>query len=64
MRPVTAYTESKARVEDGLHELADQDFSPVSLRNATAYGWSPRLRLDVVVNDLVAQRCSPGRCGC
>src|SRR5258705_135728 len=55
MRPVTAYAESKVRVEDGLHELADEDFSPVSLRNATAYGWSPRLRLDVVVNDLVAR---------
>ena len=55
MRPVTPYAESKVRVEDGLHELADADFSPVSLRNATAYGWSPRLRLDVVVNDLVAR---------
>jgi nucleoside-diphosphate-sugar epimerase len=55
MRPVTAYAESKVRVEDGLHDLADEDFSPVSLRNATAYGWSPRLRLDVVVNDLVAR---------
>jgi nucleoside-diphosphate-sugar epimerase len=55
MRPVTPYAESKVRVEDGLHELADLDFSPVSLRNATAYGWSPRPRLDVVVNDLVSR---------
>jgi nucleoside-diphosphate-sugar epimerase len=54
MRPVTPYAESKVHVEDDLHELADGDFSPVSLRNATAYGWSPRLRLDVVLNDLVA----------
>ena len=38
MRPVTPYAESKVRVEEGLHELADGDFSPVSLRNATAYG--------------------------
>jgi nucleoside-diphosphate-sugar epimerase len=53
MRPVTPYAESKVRAEDGLHELADAAFSPVSLRNATAYGWSPRLRLDVVLNDLV-----------
>jgi nucleoside-diphosphate-sugar epimerase len=53
MRPVTPYAESKVRAEDGLHELADADFSPVSLRNATAYGWSPRLRLDVVLNDLL-----------
>jgi len=54
MRPVTPYAESKVRVEDGLHGLADDDFTPVYLRNATAYGWSPRLRLDLVLNDLVA----------
>ena len=54
MRPVTPYAESKVRVEDGLHDLADADFTPVYLRNATAYGWSPRLRLDLVLNDLVA----------
>jgi nucleoside-diphosphate-sugar epimerase len=60
MRPLTAYAESKVRVEDGLHQLADPDFSPVSLRNATAYGWSPRLRLDVVVNDLVARALLTG----
>ena len=60
MRPVTPYAESKVRVEAGLHELADESFSPVSLRNATAYGWSPRLRLDVVVNDLVASALLTG----
>ena len=60
MRPVTPYAESKVRVEEGLHELADGDFSPVSLRNATAYGWSPRPRLDVVVNDLVTQALLTG----
>jgi nucleoside-diphosphate-sugar epimerase len=60
MRPVTPYAESKVRVEDGLHALADGSFSPVSLRNATAYGWSPRLRLDVVVNDLVARALLTG----
>ena len=54
MRPVTPYAESKVRVEDGLHDLADGDFTPVYLRNATAYGWSPRLRLDLVLNDFVA----------
>lgn len=46
LRPVTAYAISKIKVEDDLHALADDDFSPVYLRNATAYGWSPPLRLD------------------
>lgn len=54
MRPVTPYAESKVRVEDDLHDLADDDFSPVYLRNATAFGMSPRLRTDIVLNDLVA----------
>ena len=55
LHPVTAYAISKIKVEDDLHALADDDFSPVYLRNATAYGWSPRLRLDLVLNDLVAR---------
>jgi nucleoside-diphosphate-sugar epimerase len=54
MRPVTPYAESKVRVEDALHDLAEPGFSPVYLRNSTAYGFSPRLRLDLVLNDLVA----------
>ncbi len=52
--PVTPYAESKVRVERELFELADDDFVCVSMRNATAYGWSPRLRTDIVLNDLVA----------
>jgi nucleoside-diphosphate-sugar epimerase len=60
MRPVTPYAESKVRVEEALHDLSGPDFSPVSLRNATAYGFSPRLRLDLVLNDLVATAMATG----
>lgn len=54
LHPLTPYAISKVRVEDELHALADDSFSPVSLRNATAFGFSPHLRGDIVLNNLVA----------
>src|SRR5690348_2318353 len=53
LKPVTPYAISKVRVEDDLIALADDDFVPVSMRNATAFGFSPRLRADIVLNNLV-----------
>ncbi|MFI1436393.1 NAD-dependent epimerase/dehydratase family protein [Streptomyces lydicus] len=60
LRPVTPYAESKVRVEDDLHDLADGDFTPVFLRNATAFGYSPRLRADIVLNNLVGHALLSG----
>ncbi|MFF8196368.1 NAD-dependent epimerase/dehydratase family protein [Streptomyces bobili] len=60
LRPVTPYAESKVRVEDELHALADGDFTPVYMRNATAFGYSPRLRADIVLNNLVGHALLSG----
>ena len=59
--PVTPYGKSKAKVEEALRKMAGDDFSPVYLRASTAYGVSPRLRFDLVTNNLTAWAFTTGK---
>jgi nucleoside-diphosphate-sugar epimerase len=59
--PVTPYGESKVLVEKEVSKLADDNFSPIFLRNATAYGVSPRQRFDIVLNNFVAWAYATGK---
>jgi len=59
--PVTPYGVSKVQVEQELRKLADDNFTPVYLRASTAYGLSPRLRFDLVLNNLTAWAFTTGR---
>src|SRR3954464_14222233 len=60
LRPLTPYARSKVGVEDDVAPIADDSFSPVFLRNATAFGFSPRLRADIVLNNLVGHAVLTG----
>lgn len=59
--PVTAYAQSKVLVEQEVSAMASDTFSPVFMRNATAYGLSPRIRFDVVINNLTAWAYTTGQ---
>ena len=61
VNPITAYGRSKVSTEEGVSPLANEHFSPTFLRFATAYGYSPRLRFDIVVNNLVAWAFTTGK---
>ena len=60
LNPLTAYAKSKIETEQAVSMLADRNFTPAYLRNATAYGHSPMLRIDLVVNNLLACAVATG----
>jgi len=60
LNPLTAYAQSKIETEEAVSRLADDQFTPVFLRNSTAYGYSPMLRIDLVVNNLLGSALAYG----
>ena len=50
MLPLSTYAKTKVDSEKRLHELSDENFQVISMRNATAFGWSPSFRTDLVAN--------------
>jgi nucleoside-diphosphate-sugar epimerase len=60
LNPLTAYAQSKIESEKAVSHLADDHFTPVFLRNSTAYGYSPMLRIDLVVNNLLGSALAYG----
>lgn len=60
LKPLTPYAQSKVRVEEDVAAMADASFTPIFLRNATAFGFSPRLRADIVLNNLVGHAVLTG----
>jgi nucleoside-diphosphate-sugar epimerase len=61
LRPLTPYAISKVRAEEDISNLADDTFTPIFMRNATAYGWSSRLRADLVLNNLIGWAHTTGK---
>lgn len=61
VNPQTAYADCKVLVERDVGSMANREFCPVFLRNATAYGPSPRMRFDIVLNNLAGLACTTGK---
>jgi nucleoside-diphosphate-sugar epimerase len=61
LNPLTAYALSKVKAEEALSQLADDSFSPTFLRGATVYGFSPKLRFDLVLNNLMGWAITTGQ---
>ncbi len=61
LNPLSLYARSKTQSEEGIFALADENFSPTIMRMATLYGWSPRMRFDLVVNTMTMMAVAQGR---